>query len=154
MQGTKEKLYDLKVGSWQNRVDQDLEVTRRQIEKMDTNQKEINQELKVIADTLAILAMEKEEKGEIRKLPGPPFPEQRALGGGINALRFGESRTSERANEVKPIRKPRVTPTTYLPGGSMARSILLTGVDAPVGGKPFPVLIALTEAFNAPNSYR
>ena len=36
----------------------------------------------------------------------------------------------------------------------MARSILLTGVVAPVGGKPFPVLIALTEAFTAPNSYR
>jgi hypothetical protein len=33
-QGTKEKLYDLKVGPWQNRVDRDLEATRRQIEKM------------------------------------------------------------------------------------------------------------------------
>ena len=29
VQGTKEKLYDLRVGSWQNRVDQDLEVTKK-----------------------------------------------------------------------------------------------------------------------------
>ena len=42
---------------------------------------------------------------------------------------------------------------SYLPGGSMARSVLLTGADAPVGGKPFPVLIALKEAFASPNSY-
>ena len=55
-QGTKDRLYDLKVGPWQNRVDQDLEATRSQIEKMDSNQKEIKQELKLIADTLAILA--------------------------------------------------------------------------------------------------
>ncbi len=150
-EGVKGMLYDLKVGPWQNRVDQDLEATRRQIEKMNTNQKEIKQELKLIADTLAILAREKEEA---RKPPDPPFPDQRALGGGINALRFGESRTPERTREIKPILKSRVRPTTYLPGGSMARAILLTGVDAPVGGKPFPVLIALTEAFTAPNSYR
>ena len=153
-QGTKDRLYDLKVGPWQNRVDQDLEATRSQIEKMDSNQKEIKQELKLIADTLAILAREKEEKEEARKPPGPSFPDQRALGGGINALRFGESRTPERPREVKPGPQSSIGPTTYLPGGSMARSILLTGVDAPVGGKPFPVLIALTEAFTAPNSYR
>ena len=36
----------------------------------------------------------------------------------------------------------------------MARSVLLTGVDAPVGGKPFPVLLALKEAFASPNSYQ
>ena len=42
---------------------------------------------------------------------------------------------------------------SYLPGGSMARSVLLTGADAPVGGKPFPVLVALKEAFASPNSY-
>jgi conjugal transfer pilus assembly protein TraB len=36
----------------------------------------------------------------------------------------------------------------------MAHSVLLTGVDAPVGGKPFPVLLALKEAFASPNSYQ
>ncbi len=155
----KEKLYDLKVGPWQNRVDQDLEVTKRQIEEVDRNQKEVRQELKGIADTLATLAKEKEEKEaektkETLKSPASPLSEQKAVGGGINVQRFGESKAAERPREVKPVPQSSPRPTTYLPGGSMARSILLTGVDAPVGGKPFPVLIALREAFNAPNSYR
>ncbi len=154
-QGTKERLYDLKVGPWQNRVDQDLEATRRQIEEMDRNQKEIRYELKGIADTLATLAREKAEKEpeetkEAVKTSAPTL----SVGGEINVHRFREPSAAQRPSEIKPIPKSSIGPTTYLPGGSMARSILLTGVDAPVGGKPFPVLIALREAFNTPNSYR
>ncbi len=154
VQGTKEKLYDLRVGSWQNRVDQDLEVTKKQIAEVDRAQQEIKEQLKSIGDALGTLTRQNKETKLMVGKAAPPMFEQQGVGGGIMALRFGESRTSERPNEVKPIPNPRVRPTTYLPGGSMARSILLTGVDAPVRGKPFPVLIALTEAFTAPNSYR
>ena len=70
-------------------------------------------------------------------------------------MRFGAAKSpaTERPVNAK-AESPAVRQTSYLPGGSMARSVLLTGVDAPVGGKPFPVLLALKEAFASPNSYQ
>ena len=38
----KEGLYDLKIGSWQNREDQDLETTKKQLAEIDLRQ-QINQ---------------------------------------------------------------------------------------------------------------
>ena len=152
----KEGLYDLKIGSWQNRVDQDLEATRKQIAEMDLKQQEIRDQFKNIGDTLSDLTLQMKAERESKlaaSRTAPPIPEQKAMGSGITVLRFGaKSPMTERPVKAK-IETPSVKETSYLPGGSMARSVLLTGVDAPVGGKPFPVLLALKEAFASPNSY-
>lgn len=153
----KEGLYDLKIGSWQNRVDQDLEATRKQIAEMDLKQQEIKDQFKNIGDTLSDLSVQMKEERELRhsalKAP-PPIPEQKSAGNGITVMRFGVTKSSvaERPGKAK-AEVPGVKQVSYLPGGSMARSVLLTGADAPVGGKPFPVLVALKEAFASPNSY-
>ena len=85
----------------------------------------------------------------------PLIPEQKAMGSGITVMRFGAAKSPATERPVKAkAEAPAVRQTSYLPGGSMARSVLLTGVDAPVGGKPFPVLLALKEAFASPNSYQ
>lgn len=153
----KEGLYDLKIGSWQNRVDQDLEATRKQIAEMDLKQQEIRDQFKSIGDGLADLSVQMKEERDSRraatKLP-PPIVEQKAPGSGIIVMRFGATKSAliERPTKTK-AEAPAAKQTSYLPGGSMARSILLTGADAPVGGKPFPVLVALKEAFASPNSY-
>jgi conjugal transfer pilus assembly protein TraB len=84
----------------------------------------------------------------------PPVPEQKAAGSGITVMRFAaKSPAPERPLKAK-TEAPAIRQTSYLPGGSMAHSVLLTGVDAPVGGKPFPVLLWLKEAFASPNSYQ
>jgi Bacterial conjugation TrbI-like protein len=151
----KEGLYDLKIGSWQNRVDQDLEATRKQLAEFDTRQQEIRDQFKNVSDALSDLALQMKAEKESRLAAGrvgPPMPEQRAMGSGITVMRFAaKSPAMERAVKAE---APAIKQTSYLPGGSMAYSVLLTGVDAPVGGKPFPVLLALKEAFASPNSYR
>ena len=154
----KEGLYDLKIGSWQNRVDQDLEATRKQVAEIDMRQQEIRDQFKSIGDALSALTLQMKEEREARLFASkaaPPLPEQKVTGGGITVLRFGTAKSPviERPLKVK-AETPTVRQTGYLPGGSMARSVLLTGVDAPVGGKPFPVLLALKDAFASPNSYR
>ncbi|MBI2997662.1 MAG: TraB/VirB10 family protein [Deltaproteobacteria bacterium] len=165
VQEQKEKLYDLKTTPWQSRVDQDLEATKKQIAEVDKNQAEIKEQLKGISDMLANLAKEKKEEEEQvkagpreQKRPVSPQlpPEQKtAAGAGITVHRFEQPKGPEpqRPRDLKSTRQLG-KPSAYLPGGSMARSVLLTGIDAPVGGKPFPVLLALKEAFTAPNSYR
>jgi hypothetical protein len=42
----KEGFYDLKIGSWQNRVDQDLEATKKQLAEIDMKQQEIKDQFK------------------------------------------------------------------------------------------------------------
>jgi hypothetical protein len=153
----KEGLYDLKIGSWQNRVDQDLEATRKQIAEMDLKQQEIRDQFKIIGDTLSDLSVQMKEERAMRLATSkvtPPIPEQKSAGNGITVMRFGVTKSSfpERPGKTK-AEVPGVKQVSYLPGGSMARSVLLTGADAPVGGKPFPVLVALKEAFASPNSY-
>jgi hypothetical protein len=153
----KEGLYDLKIGSWQNRVDQDLEATRKQIAEMDLKQQEIRDQFKNIGDTLSDLSVQMKEERTTRLATSkvtPPIQEQKSAGNGITVMRFGVTKSSvaERAGKVR-TDVPGVKQVSYLPGGSMARSILLTGADAPVGEKPFPVLVALKEAFASPNSY-
>jgi hypothetical protein len=154
----KEGLYDLKIGSWQNRVDQDLEATKKQLAEIDIRQQEIRDQLKNSSDALSDLTLEMKAERESRlaaSRTGPPIPEPKATGTGITVMRFGATKSSLVERSVKAnAGPPAVKQTSYLPGGSMARSILLTGVDAPVGGKPFPVLLALTEAFASPNSYQ
>jgi hypothetical protein len=154
----KEGLYDLKIGSWQNRVDQDLEATKKQLAEVDIRQQEIRNQLKNSSDALSDLAFEIKAERESRlaaSRTAPPIPEQKAMGSGITVMRFGAMKSPATALPVKAkADAPAVRQTSYLPGGSMARSVLLTGVDAPVGGKPFPVLLALTEAFASPNSYQ
>src|SRR5713226_338674 len=160
--GTKSKdqregLYDLKIGSWQNRVDQDLEATRKQIAEMDLKQQEIKDQFKNIGDTLSDLSVQMKEERATRLATSkvtPPILEQKSAGNGITVMRFGVMKSSiaERPGKTK-AEVPSVKQVSYLPGGSMARSVLLTGADAPVGGKPFPVLVALKEAFASPNSY-
>jgi hypothetical protein len=154
----KEGLYDLKVGSWQNRVDQDLEATKKQLAEIDMRQQEIRDQLKNSSDALSDLALEMKAERESRlaaSRTAQPIPEQKAMGSGITVMRFGAMKSPATALPVKAkAEAPAVRQTSYLPGGSMAHSVLLTGVDAPVGGKPFPVLLALKEAFASPNSYQ
>ena len=154
----KEGLYDLKIGSWQNRVDQDLEATKKQLAEIDVRQQEIRDQLKNASDALSDLTFEMKAERESRLAASrtvPSIPEQKAVGSGITVMRFGATKSAATALPVKAkAEAPGVRQTSYLPGGSMARSILLTGVDAPVGGKPFPVLLAFTEAFASPNSYQ
>ena len=153
----KEGLYDLKIGSWQNRVDQDLEATRKQIAEMDLKQQEIRDQFKGIGDSLSELSLQMKEEKESRraatKLPAP-IMDQKTPGNGITVMRFGATKSSITVPPTKTkAEAPIAKQVSYLPGGSMARSVLLTGADAPVGGKPFPVLVALNEAFASPNSY-
>lgn len=153
----KEGLYDLKIGSWQNRVDQDLEATKKQLAEMDLRQQEIRDQFKNVGDALSDLTLQMKAEKESRlaaNRTAPPLPEQKAMGSGITVMRFAtKSPATERSVKAK-TEAPVIKQTTYLPGGSMAHSVLLTGVDAPVGGKPFPVLLALKEAFASPNSYQ
>ena len=151
----KEGLYDLKIGSWQNRVDQDLEATKKQLAEIDIRQQEIRDQFKNIGDALSDLTVQMKAETESRLAAGkaaPRIPEQKA-GSGITVMRFGAAKSPVTERPVKATETPTVRQTSYLPGGSMARSVLLTGADAPVGGKPFPVLLALKEAFASPNSY-
>jgi Bacterial conjugation TrbI-like protein len=153
----REGLYDLKIGSWQNRVDQDLEATKKQLAAIDMKQQEIRDQFRNVGDALSDLTLQMKAEKESRvaaSRAAPPIPEQKAIGSGITVMRFAaKSPATERPIKAK-TEAPAVRQTSYLPGGSMAYSILLTGVDAPVGGKPFPVLLALKEAFASPNSYQ
>ena len=152
----KEGLYDLKIGSWQNRVDQDLEATRKQIAEMDLKQQEIRDQFKSVGDALSDLTAQMKEERATRLATSKvtlSIPDQKSAGNGITVMRFGATKsTTERPGKTK-AEVPGLKQVSYLPGGSMARSVLLTGADAPVGGKPFPVLLALNEAFASPNSY-
>jgi Bacterial conjugation TrbI-like protein len=154
----KEGFYDLKIGSWQNRVDQDLEATKKQLAEFDIRQQEIRDQFKNVGDALSDLTLQMKAEKESRLAASratSPITEQKAMSSGITVMRFGaaKSSVSDRAVKAK-TEAPIVRQTSYLPGGSMARSVLLTGVDAPVGGKPFPVLLALKAAFASPNSYQ
>jgi hypothetical protein len=154
----KEGFYDLKIGSWQNRVDQDLEATKKQLAEFDIRQQEIRDQFKNVGDALSDLTLQMKAEKESRLAASratSPITEQKAMSSGITVMRFGaaKSSVSDRAVKAK-TEAPIVRQTSYLPGGSMARSLLLTGVDAPVGGKPFPVLLALKAAFASPNSYQ
>jgi conjugal transfer pilus assembly protein TraB len=125
---------------------------------MDLKQQEIKDQLKNIGDTLSDLSVQMKEERATRFATSrvtPPIPEQKSAGNGITVMRFGVTKSSvaERPGKTK-AELPSVKQVSYLPGGSMARSVLLTGADAPVGGKPFPVLLALKEAFASPNSYQ
>ena len=140
----REGLYDLKIGSWQNRVDQDLEATKKQLAEMDIRQQEIRDQFKNVGDALSDLTLQMKAEKESRlaaSRAAPPIPEQKAMGSGITVMRFAaKSPATERPVKAK-AEAPAIRQTSYLPGGSMAHSVLLTGVDAPVGGKPFPVLL-------------
>jgi conjugal transfer pilus assembly protein TraB len=154
----KEGLYDLKLGSWQNRVDQDLEATKKQLAEINIKQQEIRDQFKNVGDALSDLTLQMKAERESRlasSRTGPSIPEQKAMGSGITVMRFGAAKSPATERPVKAkAEAPAIRQTSYLPGGSMAHSVLLTGVDAPVGGKPFPVLLALKEAFASPNSYQ
>ena len=153
----KEGLYDLKIGSWQNRVDQDLDATKKQLAELVIRQQEIRDQFKNVGDALSDLTLQMKAERESRlaaSRAAPPIPEQKGMGSGITVMRFAaKSPATERPVKAK-AEAPAVRQTSYLPGGSMAHSVLLAGVDAPVGGKPFPVLLALKEAFASPNSYQ
>src|SRR5713226_10133264 len=143
----KEGIYDLKIGSWQNRVDQDLEATKKQLAEIDMRQQQIGDRFKNIGDALSDLTLQMKEERQTRLAAikaTPSIPDQKAMGSGITVLRFGAAKSpvTERTVKAK-TEAPTVKQTSHLPGGSMARSVLLTGADAPVGGKPFPVLLAL-----------
>jgi conjugal transfer pilus assembly protein TraB len=152
-----EGLYDLKIGSWQNRVDQDLDATKKQLAELVIRQQEIRDQFKNVGDALSDLTLQMKAERESRlaaSRTAPPIPEQKGIGSGITVMRFAaKSPATERPVKAK-AEAPAIRQTSYLPGGSMAHSVLLTGVDAPVGGKPFPVLLALKEAFASPNSYQ
>ncbi len=84
----KEGLYDLKIGSWQNRVDQDLEATRKQIAEMDSKQQEIRDQFKGIGDALSDLTVQmKEERDFRRSTLKTPISEQKTAGNGITVMR-------------------------------------------------------------------
>ena len=76
----KEGLYDLKIGSWQNRVDQDLEATKKQLAEIDTKQQEIRDQFKNTSDALADLTFQMKAEKESRlaiSRAAPPIPEQK-----------------------------------------------------------------------------
>ena len=99
----KEGLYDLKIGSWQNRVDQDLEATRKQIAEMDLKQQEIRDQFKGIGDALSELSLQmKEERDRDVQQLNPPIPEQKAPGNGITVMRFGVTKSSVTERPRKP----------------------------------------------------
>jgi hypothetical protein len=154
----REGLYDLKISSWQNRVDQDLEATKKQLAEIDIRQQEIRDQFKNVGDALSDLTLQMKVERESRLAAiksAPSIPEQKATGSGIAVMRFGATKSSVTDRPVKTKTETQIVrQISYLPGGSMARSVLLTGADAPVGGKPFPVLLALKEAFASPNSYQ
>jgi hypothetical protein len=141
----KEGLYDLKIGSWQNRVDQDLEATRKQIAEMDLKQQEIRDQFKGIGDALSDLTVQMKEERDFRRssLRAPaPIPEQKSAGYGITVMRFGVSKSSvlDRPGKTKTA-IPSIWQVSYRPGGSMGRSVLLTGADAPAGENLFQFLL-------------
>ena len=122
---------------------------------MDLKQQEIRDQFKGVGEALSDLTMQlKAERDFSRSATKGPALDQKAAGNGITVMRFGITKSSaaERPGRTK-AEISSVKQVSYLPGGSMARSVLLTGADAPVGGKPFPVLVALKEAFASPNSY-
>src|SRR5919106_2890661 len=87
----KEGLYDLKIGSWQNRVDQDLEATKKQLAEIDTRQQEIRDQFKSTSDALTDLTFQIKAEKESRlaaSRAAPPVPEQKAMGSGITVMRF------------------------------------------------------------------
>jgi hypothetical protein len=61
-----EGLYDLKIGSWQNRVDQDLEATKKQLAEMDLRQQEIRDQFKNVGDALSDLKLQMKAEKESR----------------------------------------------------------------------------------------
>ncbi len=82
----REGLYDLKIGSWQNRVDQDLEVTKKQVAEIDIRQQEIRDQFKNVGDALSDLTLQMKAEKESRlaaNRAAPPIPEQKAMGSGI-----------------------------------------------------------------------
>ena len=74
----KEGLYDLKIGSWQNRVDQDLEATRKQIAEMDLKQQEIRDQFKDVGDALSDLTVQMKEERDFRRSAAQGSPHSRA----------------------------------------------------------------------------
>src|ERR671919_990139 len=87
----KEGLYDLKIGSWQNRVDQDLEATKKQLAEIDTRQQEIRDQFKNTSDALTDLTFQIKAEKESRlaaSRAAPPVPEPKATGSGITVMRF------------------------------------------------------------------
>src|SRR5215475_8475190 len=87
----REGLYDLKIGSWQNRVDQDLEATKKQLAEIDLRQQEIRDQFKTVGDALSDLTLQMKAEKESRlaaNRAAPPMPEQKAMGSGINVMRF------------------------------------------------------------------
>jgi len=62
----KEGLYDLKIGSWQNRVDQDLEATKKQLAELDIRQQEIRDQFKNVGDALSDLTLQMKAEKESR----------------------------------------------------------------------------------------
>ena len=69
----KEGLYDLKIGSWQNRVDQDLEATKKQLAEMDFRQQEIRDQFKNVGDALSDLTLQMKAEKESRLAPAEPL---------------------------------------------------------------------------------
>lgn len=116
----KDGLYDLKIGSWQNRVDQDLEAIRKEIAEMDLKQQEIRDQFKNIGDTLSDLTLQMKAERESRVAAiksAPPIPEQKAMGNGITVMRFAaKSPVTERPVKAK-IETQTVKQTSYVPGG-------------------------------------
>ena len=100
----KEGLYDLKIGSWQNRVDQDLEATRKQLAEMDLKQQEIRDQFKNVGDALSDLTLQMKEERESRLAASRaalPIPEQKAAGSGITVMRFGATKSPATERPVK-----------------------------------------------------
>src|SRR5215813_10358111 len=100
----KEGLYDLKIGSWQNRVDQDLEATKKQLAEMDLRQQEIRDQFKSVRDALSdlTLQMKAEKESRLTAIKSlPPVPEQKPIANAITVMRFSKSSTTERPVKAK-----------------------------------------------------
>lgn len=154
-------LYSLRTQPWQNRVDQDIDVLKGNLSEIKKKEDDLTQKLGELNKNLSDLLKQKKEEEikPIRPAAKPPvvFPEpqpSRSGAGGIIIRRFQSLGAGAPVVSKNALKKVSTGPTAYLPAGSMASSLLLNGVDAPIGAKSFPVLLALKEAFYAPNSYR
>ena len=110
-------------------MDQDLEATRKQIAEMDLKQQEIRDHFKGIGDALSDLSVQMKEERDFTTVSAQapaPISDQKTAGNGITVMRFGVTKSSaaERPGETK-AEIPSVKQVSYLPGGSMARSVLL-----------------------------
>ena len=152
----REGLYDLKIGSWQNRVDQDLEATKKQLAEMDLRQQEIRDQFKNIGDALSDLTFQMKAERESRLAAGRaalPFPSKKR-----GQWNYGDALCGEVFSDGASCQSKGRSPscqTDLLPPRRL-HGPLCSSYRRRCSGrrKTFSRPLALKEAFASPNSYQ